>query len=190
MINIKLYAVNLRINRYGSYESYAEEYARALRVLDGSEPFELLPFIAEDDGNGYHSRKIADLESDEIILTAEEYLDLLEKGIEMKLNQTIVKHVDPALLFGKVNEKSEKQFDLPSVNTYNNKCEVHMPGMALATYNDLMLLEDACTYQLQSALNSGWRIIAACPQPDQRRPDYILGRFNPEQNEDGGALCV
>lgn len=50
-----------------------------------------------------------------------------------------------------------------------------------------MLLEDACTDQLQGALNSGWRIISACPQPDQRRPDYILGRFNPDQSEDGGA---
>lgn len=187
MLSIKLYAVNLRINRYGSYESYAEEYARVSRVVDGSEPFGLLPFIAEDDEKGYHHRKIADYDSDDIILTGDEYLDLLAKKFEMSLNQVIEKHIDPALLFGKLNEKSEKQFDLPSGNTYNNKCEVHMPGMALATYNDLMLLEDACTDQLQSALNSGWRIISACPQPDQRRPDYILGRFNPQQDEHGSA---
>lgn len=65
---------------------------------------------------------------------------------------------------------------------YNNKCEVHMPGQALAMYNDMMLLDDACTDALQDSLNQGWRIIAACPQPDQRRPDYILGRYNPERS--------
>lgn len=36
---------------------------------------------------------------------------------------------------------------------------------------------------LQEQIAKGWRIIAACPQPDQRRPDYILGRFNPETLE-------
>lgn len=28
-------------------------------------------------------------------------------------------------------------------------------------------------------LDAGWRILAVCPQPDQRRPDYILGRTKP-----------
>lgn len=67
-------------------------------------------------------------------------------------------------------------------NTYNSKCEVHMPGQALALYNDMLLMENACTDALQNELNNGWRIIAACPQPDQRRPDYILGRYNPERS--------
>lgn len=64
--------------------------------------------------------------------------------------------------------------------TFNERCEVHMPGQALSTYNDTLLIEDSCTDVLQDALNSGWRIIACCPQPDSRRPDYILGRFNPD----------
>jgi len=67
-------------------------------------------------------------------------------------------------------------------NTYNNKCEVHMPGQALSLYNDIMLMENACSDALQNELNNGWRIITACPQPDQRRPDYILGRYNPERS--------
>jgi hypothetical protein len=54
-----------------------------------------------------------------------------------------------------------------------------MPGQALATYNDTLLLEDSCTDRLQEALNTGWRIIACCPQPNSRRPDYIMGRFSP-----------
>ncbi len=187
MIGIKLYAVVLRINTYASYETYVSDYNKLAKKVDGSEPFTMLPFISTDDGNGYHSRQIADHDSDDIILTAEQYLDLLEKGVEMSLNQTITKQVDPALLFSKVSEKSLEQVELPSGNTYNSKCEVHMPGSALSTYNDMMLLEDACTDALQGALNSGWRIVAACPQPDQRRPDYILGRFNPDVDNGGDA---
>lgn len=186
MINIKLYAVLLSVNSYDSYDTYVSKHTKIKAKLTGSEPFNLLPLIEADDGKGYHRREIID-SRDEIILTAEEYLDLLEKEIDLTLKSVINKQVDPALLFGKINEKSDAQITLPSGNTYNSKCEVHMPGSALSTYNDMMLMEDACTDALQAALNSGWRIVAACPQPDQRRPDYILGRFNPEQDSDGGA---
>lgn len=68
---------------------------------------------------------------------------------------------------------------------HNERCEVHMPGQALSTYNETLLIEDACTDVLQESLNSGWRIICACPQPDSRRPDYILGRFNPQLSVGG-----
>lgn len=64
--------------------------------------------------------------------------------------------------------------------TFNDKCEVHMPGFGLMQYNRVALLEDSCTDKLQDALASGWRIIAACPQPNQRRPDYVLGRYEPD----------
>jgi len=65
---------------------------------------------------------------------------------------------------------------------WNGKCEVHMPGHAMSSYNETMLLTDSCTDELQGVLNDGWRIIAVCPQPDQRRPDYILGRWNPDHD--------
>ena len=48
----------------------------------------------------------------------------------------------------------------------------------LNNVNEMRLLEDCCTDALQDVLNDGWRMIAICPQPDQRRPDYILGRVN------------
>jgi len=87
-----------------------------------------------------------------------------------------------------LSELAEKQvtFTQPS-SEYNSKCEVHISGQALATYNEVKLLEDSCTDVLQGNLNSGWRILASCPQPDQRRPDYILGRFNPDIDIDGSA---
>ncbi|MDA3808351.1 MAG: hypothetical protein PF440_10640 [Thiomicrorhabdus sp.] len=64
-------------------------------------------------------------------------------------------------------------------NTFNKKTNVHVGGGLITTYNDLLLKEDICTDILQQELNNGWRIIAVCVQADQRRPDYILGRYNP-----------
>lgn len=89
-----------------------------------------------------------------------------------------------------VVEKLEK-IDIPNpadppAHIFNEHCEVHLPGNLLATYNETLLLEDACTDELQGALNSGWRMVAVCPQ-SQRRPDYILGRFNPNLAAPGGA---
>lgn len=82
--------------------------------------------------------------------------------------------------YTKVGQKGYPQG--PNERNFNQRVEVHMPGHALSTYNETMLLEDSCTDALQTALNKGWRIIACCPQPDSRRPDYILGRYNPEQD--------
>jgi hypothetical protein len=68
--------------------------------------------------------------------------------------------------------------------TFNSKTNVHVGGGLITTYNDLKLKENACTDELQTELNNGWRIIAACVQPNQRRPDYILGRYNPQLEVD------
>lgn len=82
--------------------------------------------------------------------------------------------------------------DIPATQAYgdhvfNEKCDVHVPGNILISYNETMLLEDSCTDILQAELNSGWRIVAVCPQA-QRRPDYILGRYNPNLDVGGSAL--
>ena len=64
---------------------------------------------------------------------------------------------------------------------FNSKCDVHVSNLGLLHINQLGYITDACTEALQENLNQGWRIIACCVQPDQRRPDYILGRFNPNE---------
>lgn len=64
----------------------------------------------------------------------------------------------------------------------NSKCEVHMGGSLLLTINELKLIEDCCTDALQEELNSGWRIVSVNVQPNQRRSDYVLGRYNPNKN--------
>lgn len=63
--------------------------------------------------------------------------------------------------------------------TFNAKCDVHVPGLGLLALNEVKVLEDCCTEELQQFLDEGWRIVAACPQPSSRRPDYVIGRHNP-----------
>jgi hypothetical protein len=63
--------------------------------------------------------------------------------------------------------------------TFNARCSVHVPGLGLLMIDEVDLLADACTDHLNERLADGWRIVACCPQPDQRRPDYILGRSKP-----------
>lgn len=58
----------------------------------------------------------------------------------------------------------------------NTRLEVHQPDMPLFIYNEFKNCNDFCTDQLNREMEEGWRIVAICPQPDQRRPDYILGR--------------
>ena len=73
-----------------------------------------------------------------------------------------------------------KDLELVRNQQLNQKVNVHVGGGLIVTYNELLLKENCCTDELQECLTEGWRIIAVCVQPDQRRPDYVLGRFNPQ----------
>lgn len=64
----------------------------------------------------------------------------------------------------------------PENSDFNSRVNVHIPGIGLMVINRVVIEQDLCTEKLQEKLDDGWRIIAACPQPDQRRPDYVLGR--------------
>lgn len=63
----------------------------------------------------------------------------------------------------------------------NQKVNVAVPGFGLMMMTKVQVLYDQCTDNLQGYLDEGWRILAICPQPDQRRPDYIIGK--PQQPE-------
>lgn len=58
---------------------------------------------------------------------------------------------------------------------FNEKVGVQVPGNNLLEIRSTKAVEDCCSDQLSEYLEQGWVIIAACPQPDQRRPDYVLG---------------
>ena len=63
-------------------------------------------------------------------------------------------------------------------NIYNQRLEIHQPNSPLFMYNDYKVLTDICTEALQEEIDRGWRVVCVCPQPDQRRPDYIMARYD------------
>lgn len=75
-----------------------------------------------------------------------------------------------------LNERCLDHLKRASEISWNEKCQAPVPGSSLVHIDRLMLCESPCTDALQGYLDAGWRIIAACPQPDSRRPDYILGK--------------
>ena len=60
---------------------------------------------------------------------------------------------------------------------YNQIVNVAVGGSTLHI-DVVKVVEDYGTDRLQKELDSGWRIVAVCVQPNQRRPDYILGKTN------------
>ena len=58
---------------------------------------------------------------------------------------------------------------------FNTKVQVAVAGLGLLQIDEVQLETDCCTDTLNNLLADGWRILAVCVQPDQRRPDYILG---------------
>lgn len=130
------------------------------------------------------------LEKDAMVLSKDQLIELMVGNLKFEVLQEVKVEVDIAQQLIDLAEKPIKVVmaaDGDNSTTYNNSCEVHMPGNMLTMYNEVCILDDCCSDVLQSNLNAGWRIIAACPQPDQRRPDYVLGRFNPNYEADASA---
>ncbi|ASZ72541.1 hypothetical protein vBPaeME215_00063 [Pseudomonas phage vB_PaeM_E215] len=77
------------------------------------------------------------------------------------------------------------------IEGWNSHTSSAIPGPNLHSVNRLLLKEDCCTDELQSALDAGWRLLAVCPQ-EARRPDYILGRFDsvPPTGPRGAARSI
>ena len=78
---------------------------------------------------------------------------------------------DPNISIASIADKK------PDGGTYNQLVNVAVGGSTLHI-DAVKVVEDYCTDQLQKELDSGWRIVAVCVQPNQRRPDYILGKTN------------
>jgi len=186
-VNKALYkiTINSTASLYGKVTE--SEFLKERRKYESFSFVELNPFNADNDDepNWYSNSPI---KSEDLVLSEEQITLLVIKNISINVKQEINIDIDITAQLIALAEKPIRLIqENNGGNTYNNKCEVHMPGQALSLYNETLLLEDSCTDVLQSSLNSGWRIIAACPQPDNRRPDYILGRFNPNLEVDGSA---
>lgn len=158
---------------FGDKEANAHKYEARSRMLE-----EIGISLAEKE----------DLDHPIITVTDKQYIDLIERKQDMTVHS--VTNVGDTLdgvtdKIGRLADRFESFATKIGNAQYNEKCEVYTPGMGLMLFNKTMLLEDACSDVLQTELDNGWRIIAACPQPNQRRPDYILGRFEP--NDEPGA---
>lgn len=106
---------------------------------------------------------------------------LLALGFKLELKG--MDSPDATTLFGvrlldKLESMEQRLLAAPHTEAqhFNAKCNVTVPGFALLSITEVMLCENECTDSLQDHLKEGWRIIAVCPQPDQRRPDYVLGK--------------
>lgn len=123
-----------------------------------------------------------------IAVTDKQYIDLvaLKERMDVISVSTVGDTVDGMVdKMAHIASRFERFAEKVGNVQYNEKCEVYTPGAGLMLFNRVTLLTDACSDALQAELDNGWRIIAACPQPDQRRPDYVLGKYEP--NYESGA---
>jgi hypothetical protein len=77
--------------------------------------------------------------------------------------------------------KTLKMMNHGSINSSNvleaaKRNQIMLPNLILYEMKELLLKEDACTYDINDHLKDDWKIIAVLPQHGQRRPDYILGK--------------
>ena len=115
--------------------------------------------------------------SNGVLLDELEYSKIYKEVEVLSLiSQDIIKHeVDIDL--DKLSTVIANKVMTNSSHLFNKKLEVHQPNMPLFQYNNYRVLEDCCTESLQDYIDRGWRVVCVCPQPDQRRPDYILGKY-------------
>lgn len=81
-----------------------------------------------------------------------------------------------------IEHKSIDQIQARARSVINQRVNVAVPGFGLMAIKTVKVEVDLCTEKLQEQLDLGWQILAICVQPDQRRPDYILGK--PEVSDD------
>lgn len=116
----------------------------------------------------------------DITLVGEQLMALgLEFEVKAMAQNTFVKDVN-----AKIQELTRK-LKLVEIQLVSEGkiVQVHVPNLGLLAVNEVQCLEDACTNELQGELDAGWRILAVCPPLMERRPTYIIGRYNPELEE-------
>lgn len=96
---------------------------------------------------------------------------------DCNVSSEMVQYREQVDILNKMISKTLENLKQTSELSWNAKVAVPV-NTWLNNVNEMRLLEDCCTDALQDVINEGYRIIAVCPQPDQRRPDYILGRVN------------
>lgn len=145
------------------YDEYIQTKSRSFSPREDSDYIDIEAFLKED----------LDIKFE---IVGRKTITFTQPGPELGISEYVA-------LF-KTLERLSVQLD--NTETFSNHCDVHMPGNQLWQVNDLMLCEDFCTDALQERLNDGWRILACCIQA-QRRPDYVLGRYDKDRDNDHSA---
>ena len=176
-IKVQVYEIefNPDYNNYESEEAYDTEYNENFAWMENPPAKDKFTKPGHATLLGYADRKRW--------VSSEELLELHAHKLKFEVKTVKDIYLGSKDIFQHTAEDKMPVQMVEQAAYYNNKCEVHMPGQALSFYNELLLKEDCCTDVLNEELCKGWRIVAACPQPDQRRPDYILGRFTPGLGE-------
>jgi len=114
---------------------------------------------------------------------ADLYQDPELRGIEFRMDGGQVDMSNLLTILGEVQQALNRVagMSIPATRDareqlFNERVQVHVPGLGLLILDEVKVLYDQCTDGLQEHLDDGWRILAVCPQPDKRRPDYVLGR--------------
>lgn len=162
----------VKLEAQEKYDKYISEERREIK---GSQPFtcDIQLFL-----NEFPNVKFSVLGTKEVLI---EPTNVDAIAIHQKYIDDIIKKQEERMssMMNSFLKMSENIVENLKIDTLNQKCDVHIGGGLLMTVNEVVFFEDYCTNELQNSLAGGWRILAVCVQPDGRRPDYVLGRFNP-----------
>ena len=78
----------------------------------------------------------------------------------------------------------ESSYHLIRGQSQGEVVQIHVPNFTMLTVNRVMVVENACTDELQQKLDLGWRILCVCPPLSERRPTYIMGRHEDQVAND------
>lgn len=146
--------------KYNFFKNCSPELYERLRKIITELPHE----ISDDMRNGYWQSHEADISA------------LAEMGIPFEVEERVSLSATNAII-RRLEELKNKieDYRYEKNQQFNEKVSVHVPDNALLRIREVFVADDCCTITLNDYLKEGWQIIAVCPQPDQRRPDYILG---------------
>lgn len=143
----------------------------ALRLVD---EFELpsLKYAVHSDGE---TSRYLEWGTPSVLMTADQ-LAVWCVRMDRALNVVSAKRI-PSAAAG-LSDVANYQGERKTGPEFNGKVQVAVGGNALMQVDEVQLEQDCCTDTLNNMLADGWRILAVCVQPDQRRPDYVLGRVS------------
>ena len=175
---------NDRLHRLADYEYYEDELTSD-KLNSKGESISAYYIYKRVDGDFVY------IEQNGHLVKLEEFVNVCKYKffVERAVNEAVTSPTFIQGILKQVEDKLNEVNKLLSSNTFNQKCNVHVGGGLIVTYNEVMLKENTCTDEIQKELDVGWRVIAVCSQPDQRRPDYILGRFNPNKDNLGESAA-